>query len=66
MSESKKPQDDPAQSRRFIDMAREVEASEDSAAFERVFDNIVPTKAGADPAGPIGSAADGINKIKGP
>lgn len=45
---SKKPlpqQDDPEQSKRFIDMAREVEADEDPEAFDRAFDQVVkPTK----------------------
>ena len=31
------PQDDPAQSKRFIDMAREVGAEQPSPDFERVF-----------------------------
>jgi hypothetical protein len=30
-------QDDPAQSQRFLDMAREVEAEEEGGAFENVF-----------------------------
>ena len=33
----KPPQDDPAQSKRFADMAREVGAEEPSPDFERVF-----------------------------
>jgi hypothetical protein len=33
----KPPPDDPEQSKRFIDMAREVEAEEPSRDFERVF-----------------------------
>lgn len=33
----KPPADDPAQSKRFIDMAREVGADEASPEFERVF-----------------------------
>ena len=33
----KRPQDDPAQAKRFIDMAREVEAEQPSPNFERVF-----------------------------
>ncbi len=32
--------DDPEQSRRFVDMAREVEADEDPATFERALDRI--------------------------
>lgn len=31
------PQDDPAQSKRFLDMAREVEAEQPSPNFESVF-----------------------------
>ena len=39
-------QDDPAQSRRFIDMAREANAEENPEAFDRLFKSItkpVPT-----------------------
>lgn len=38
--------DDPEQSQRFIDMAREVEASESPEIFERTFDKAVPLKPG--------------------
>ncbi len=38
------PPDDPAQSKRFIDMAREVEADEDPEAFERAFEKVVRPK----------------------
>ena len=44
---AKKPapqRDDPAQSKRFIDMAREVEADECDDALERAFAKIVPSK----------------------
>jgi hypothetical protein len=34
--------DDPEQSRRFIDMALEVEANEDPEAFERAFKKVIP------------------------
>lgn len=38
-------QDDPKQSKRFIDMAREVDADENPETFERAFDKIAkPTK----------------------
>ncbi len=37
MSDKAKP-DDPAQSKRFIDMAREIEATEDQSNFDRVFE----------------------------
>jgi hypothetical protein len=33
--------DDPAQSRRFIDMAREVEADETPGATDRAFDKVL-------------------------
>jgi hypothetical protein len=33
--------DDPEESQRFVDMAREVEASEDPKDFERAFDKVV-------------------------
>lgn len=39
--QTKSKQDDPAQSKRFIDAAREVGADEDPAAFERVFKRVV-------------------------
>jgi hypothetical protein len=40
----KPPPDDPAQSKRFIDMAREVEADERKDALERAFEKVVPGK----------------------
>ena len=44
MPRKPKPQpDDPAQSKRFIDMAREVEAEKPSPNFERVFRDDVTT-----------------------
>jgi hypothetical protein len=36
--------DDPEQSRRFIDMAREVEADESPGALDRAFERVIPTK----------------------
>jgi hypothetical protein len=33
--------DDPAQSKRFEDMAKEVEANESPAAFDREFDKVI-------------------------
>lgn len=45
--------DDPEQSRRFIDMAREVEADETPGALDRAFDKIIrplaPKKDGEQP-----------------
>jgi hypothetical protein len=41
MTDKPKPPDDPAQSQRFIDMAREVEADEDSGVFDRWFNKII-------------------------
>jgi hypothetical protein len=41
--------DDPAQSKRFIDMAREVEAEESSPNFERVFRKVVEQPKGFPP-----------------
>jgi hypothetical protein len=41
--------DDPEQSRRFIDMAREVEVNEDPEAFEKAFKHVVrPSDRGKD------------------
>jgi hypothetical protein len=36
--------DDPAQSKRFIEAARELETDETGEAFERVFKKVVPAK----------------------
>jgi len=41
--------DDPAQSKRFIDMAREVKADEPSPSFERVFRKVAEQPRGASP-----------------
>jgi hypothetical protein len=38
---SNPPHDDPEQSKRFVDMAREVEADEDPDAFERAFKRVI-------------------------
>jgi hypothetical protein len=38
------PPDDPEQSKRFIDMAREVEADEDPEAFERAFKAVTKSR----------------------
>jgi hypothetical protein len=48
MPDTKPPLDDPAQSQRFIDMAREVNAEEDAGAFETLFGKVIqllPAKA---------------------
>jgi hypothetical protein len=45
----KPPPDDPAQSKRFIDMAREVGANEPSPNFERVFRKVVEQPKGFPP-----------------
>ena len=55
--------DDPEQSKRFIDTAREVEADEDPEAFERVFGAVVksppkPEEGDPKPAIPTGDSAD--------
>ena len=36
--------DDPAQSKRFVETAREIEADESGEAFRRAFEKIVPPK----------------------
>jgi hypothetical protein len=36
--------DDPAQSRRFVETAREIDADESGEAFRRAFEKIVPPK----------------------
>lgn len=38
------PPDDPEQSKRFIDTARQVEADEDPEAFEKAFREVVKPK----------------------
>lgn len=43
---AKAPKDDPAQSQRFIDVAREVKADEDREAFERTFTKVASPKVG--------------------
>jgi len=50
MSRTPKPKtkpDDPAESKRFIDMAREVDADESPDALDRAFKKVVPTKPAA-------------------
>jgi hypothetical protein len=37
--------DDPEQSKRFIEAARQIEADETGEAFRRAFEKIVPSKA---------------------
>lgn len=46
-------QDDPEQSKRFIDMAREIGADEDPEAFERVFRLVIPHSKVAKNDGPL-------------
>ena len=41
--------DDPAESQRFIDMAREVEADESPEAPDRAFDRIIPSRPSTKP-----------------
>ena len=36
--------DDPEQSKRFVETAREIEADESGEAFRRAFEKIVPSK----------------------
>jgi len=36
--------DDPAESKRFIDIAREVEADESEDALDRAFEKVVPSR----------------------
>lgn len=43
------PQDDPEQSKRFIDMAREVEAEGSKEDFDRVFKKIAKEKPKGEP-----------------
>jgi hypothetical protein len=47
-----KTADDPEQSRRFIDMAREVETDETPGALDRAFEKVVGTTKPATPQPP--------------
>jgi hypothetical protein len=38
--------DDPEQSKRFVEAARQIEADESGEAFRRAFEKIVPPKSG--------------------
>lgn len=52
MTTKPKPKpDDPAQSKRFIDTARELETDDDPEAFERVFKKVAHARS-APPDGP--------------
>lgn len=42
MSENKRKQDDPAQSKRFIDTAREIEADESEEGADKAFKKVAP------------------------
>jgi hypothetical protein len=50
----KPPIDDPEQSKRFIDMVREVEAEKPSPDFERVFRKVAKQPKGHPPSKPSG------------
>jgi hypothetical protein len=55
----KSPPDDPEESKRFIDMAREVgadEGNEGRKAFERVLDKLAPSKASGKAGSPGASS----------
>jgi hypothetical protein len=43
LSQPPQPRDDPAQSQRFIDMARELGADEDLEAMDRAFERVIRT-----------------------
>ena len=47
--------DDPAQSKRFVETAREIEADETGEAFQRAFEKLVPPK----PPTPKAGSQDG-------
>ncbi len=53
----KPPPDDPEQSKRFIDMAREVEAETPNPDFERLFRKVANQLKGAPPKANAGSAS---------
>ena len=60
MPRKPKPQpDDPAQSKRFIDMAREVEAEQPSPNFERVFRKVAEQPKGFPPKANGEAGSDG-------
>ena len=49
MCKPEKPQDDPAQSQRFLDIAHEVEADEAQGSFERAFTHIASQRPSKQP-----------------
>jgi hypothetical protein len=53
----KPPPDDPKQSKRFVDMAREVGAEQPSPNFERVFQKVAEQPKGSPPKASDGSAS---------
>jgi hypothetical protein len=59
------PQDDPVESKRFIDMAREVEAERPSPNFERVFRKVVERPKGFPPKASAGSASSSSRRSSG-
>jgi hypothetical protein len=62
----KLPPDDPEQSKRFIDMAREVEAEQASPNFERVFRKVAEQPKGFPPKARAGSGASSARRSKSP
>jgi hypothetical protein len=52
MPDKKLPPDDPTQSQRFIDMAREVGAEDGQKAFEAVFQKVIVSPPSAPPKKP--------------
>lgn len=52
MTTEKAKPDDPAQSKRFVDMARKVEADERPEAFERAFNKVSLHKSAPSPSLP--------------
>jgi hypothetical protein len=48
----KPPPDDPEEFKRFVDMAREVEADESPEAIDRAFNKVIPSRSPPHPSAP--------------
>jgi len=55
----KTPRDDPEQSKRFIDMAREIGADERPEAVDEAFKKVIPSKPHVAQDALVGGKADG-------
>ncbi len=44
--QTKRPENDPVEYKRFLEVARKVEASEDASKFDRAFEKVTRTRRG--------------------